>query len=203
MAVHQTTTPRTQGTRLAPEVRRAQIVEAAATVFRGRDPAEVSFEEVAEAAGVSRSLVYTYFGDRGGLIAAVYLHDLERLDREVSRALDDRLAPEVRLRRLIRRYLRFARDHRTTWDVITSAGALQHPEVQAARRQRTERIAATWGGGPQTRLLARAVLGMLEAGADEWAQHRDCGLEQACDLLFTVLWHGVPGLRPTDSVADA
>jgi AcrR family transcriptional regulator len=201
MAVHHTTTPKAHGTRLAPEVRRAQIVEAAATVFRGRDPAEVSFEEVAEAAGVSRSLVYTYFGDRGGLVAAVYLHDLERLDREVSRALDARLAPEVRLRRLIRRYLRFARDHRTTWDVITSAGALQHPAVQTARRQRTERIAEAWGGGRETRLVARAVLGLLEAGADEWAQHRDCGLEQACDLLFSVLWQGLEGRQPAGRTA--
>ena len=58
--------------RLDPATRRALLVEAASGVFRGRDPSDVSFEEVAEAGGVSRSLVYAYFGDRGGLIAAVY-----------------------------------------------------------------------------------------------------------------------------------
>ena len=58
-------------TRLDPEIRREQIVEAAEQVFHGRDPSEVTFEEIAEAAGVSRALVYNYFGDKGGLIAAV------------------------------------------------------------------------------------------------------------------------------------
>ena len=49
-------------------------MEAAAEVFRQHDPATVRFDEVAQAAGVSRSLVYAYFGDRGELIAAVHLH---------------------------------------------------------------------------------------------------------------------------------
>ena len=70
--------------RLDPAERRAQIVMAAADVFRGRDPARVRFEEVARAAGVSRSLVYAYFGDRNGLAAEAYVRVLERLDRELG-----------------------------------------------------------------------------------------------------------------------
>ena len=75
---------RSRRARLDPAARRAQIVEAAAEVFRARDPATVRFDEVAHAAGVSRSLVYAYFGDRGELIAAVYLHSLRDLDEELS-----------------------------------------------------------------------------------------------------------------------
>ena len=86
-----------------------------------------SFEEVAEAGGVSRSLVYAYFGDRGGLIAAVYLHNLEQLDRELGKALDDRLPDEVRLRRIIRRYLVFARDNEAAWNVMAAAGCAPAP----------------------------------------------------------------------------
>src|SRR5512145_180401 len=84
--------------RLDPEARRAQIVEAAAEVFRGRDPATVRFDEVARAAGVSRSLVYAYFGDRGELIAAVHLHSLSDLDAELSALLADVPVDERRLR---------------------------------------------------------------------------------------------------------
>ncbi len=102
----------------------------------GGTPSDVGFEEVAEAAGVSRSLVYAYFGDRGGLIAAVYLHNLDQLDRELGKALDDRLPDAVRLRRLIRRYLVFARDNEAAWNVMAAAGSLQHPAIQAARRER-------------------------------------------------------------------
>lgn len=181
--------------RLDPATRRALLVEAAAEVFRGRDPTEVSFEEVAEAGGVSRSLVYAYFGDRGGLIAAVYLHNLERLDAELGRALDERLPDEVRLRRLIRRYLLFARDNRASWDLMAAAGALQHPAIQGARRARIERIAAAWADEPSARLIARGVVGLLEAGAQDWVDYRDCGIERATNVLLAVLWEGLAGLR--------
>lgn len=181
--------------RLDPVTRRALLVEAAAEVFRGRDPSEVSFEEVAEAGGVSRSLVYAYFGDRGGLIAAVYLHNLERLDAELGRALDARLPDEVRLRRLVRRYLLFARDNRASWDVMAAAGALQHPAVQGARRARIERIALAWADEPAARLIARGVVGLLEAGAQDWIDYRDCGIERATDILLAVVWEGLSGLH--------
>lgn len=188
-------------TRLDPATRRALLVQAAAEVFRGRDPSDVSFEEVADAGGVSRSLVYAYFGDRGGLIAAVYLHDLERLDRELGRALDDQLPDEVRLRRIIRRYLLFARDNEPSWNVMAAAGALQHPAIQAARRARIERIAGAWGSDPAARLIARGVVGLLEAGAQDWLDYRDCGIERATDVLFAVLWEGLTGLGVRGIVA--
>jgi AcrR family transcriptional regulator len=186
--------PPRQQVRLDPAVRRAQLVQAAASVFRGREPSEVSFEEVADAAGVSRSLVYAYFGDRGGLISAVFLHDLEMLDAELGRALDDHLPDEVRLRRIIRRYLQFARDNRHTWELLTSVGSLQHPAVQAAKRDRIDRIAASWGGSHEARLVARGVVGLLEASADDWVTYRDCGIERATDIVFHVLWGGLSGM---------
>lgn len=181
--------------RLDPTTRRALLVEAAAGVFRGRDPNGVSFEEVAEAGGVSRSLVYAYFGDRGGLIAAVYLHNLERLDRDLGRALDERLPDEVRLRRLIRRYLLFARDNQAAWNLMSAAGALQHPAVQGARRARIERIATAWADEPSARMIARSVVSVLEAGAQDWLDYRDCGLERTTDVLLAILWEGLAGLQ--------
>ncbi len=189
-------------TRLDPTTRRALLVEAAAGVFRDRDPSDVSFEEVAEAGGVSRSLVYAYFGDRGGLIAAVYLHNLEHLDRELGQALDHRLPDEVRLRRMIRRYLLFARDNEAAWNVIAAAGALHHPAVRAARRERIERIATAWGPGPTPRLVVRSVVGFLEAGAQDWVDYHDAGLDRTTDVLFAVLWDGLTGLRAQGIIAS-
>lgn len=188
-------------TRLDPATRRALLVKAAAEVFRGREPGDVSFEEVADAGGVSRSLVYAYFGDRGGLIAAVYLHNLDQLDREVGRALDDNLPDDVRLRTIIQRYLLFARDNEATWNVMAAAGALQHPAIQAGRRARIERIAASWDATPSARLISRGIVGLLEAGAQDWVDYHDCGIERATDVLFTVLWDGLAGLRARGIVA--
>jgi len=188
-------------TRLSPAARRAQLIDVASQLCVGRQAATVGFPEVAAAAGVSRSLVYAYFGDRGGLIAAVYLRNLEQLDRELGKALDGRLPDEVRLRRIIRRYLVFARDNEASWNVMAAAGALQHPAVQAARRARIERIAGAWGATPTARLIARGVIGLLEAGAQDWVDYRDSGIERATDVLFAVLWEGLSGLRSRGLVA--
>jgi AcrR family transcriptional regulator len=187
--------------RLEPERRRAEIVEAASAIFRGRDPATVRFEEVADAAGVSRSLVYAYFGDRGGLLAAVYLHSLAGLDEELSSLLNDVPVNESRLRALVHRYLCLVRDNAASWPLFAACGALEHPAVQQARRARIQCIADTWGGGPVERLLARGVIGMLEAGASEWVEHRVCPLEEAADLLTRTLWNGL-GRYPRVDVTD-
>src|SRR3546814_6802067 len=115
----------------------------------------VGFEEVADAAGVSRSLVYNYFGDRAGLTAAVYIHEVEQLDQQLRRAADGKLPVEVRLRRIVRRYLVFARDNPDVWNLITSIGSLPHPAIQEARRSRLAAIATTWGPGPRDRTSTR------------------------------------------------
>lgn len=177
--------------RLDPEARRAQIIESAAGVFRGRDPTSVRFDEVARAAGVSRSLVYAYFGDRGELIAAVYLHSLTGLDAELSRLLRDVPVDESRLARLVRTYLELARQNADSWRLFAAAGAVDHAAVRAARDARCQRIADTWGGGPAARLLARGLAALLEAAATEWIEHQECSLDDAVELLTRALWAGV------------
>lgn len=183
--------------RLDPETRRAQLIAAAVEVFRGRDPNEVSFEEVAEAAGVSRSLVYAYFHDRGGLIAEVYLHNVAHLDAELAKAIRAGLADEVQLRRVVRRYLLFARDNEPSWTMLNTAGRIQHPAVQAVRLARIERIAARWEDPKTARSVAQAVIGLLEAGARDWLDHRDRGLDRTTDLLVGLVWSGLSGLSRT------
>ena len=84
---------------------------------------------------------------------------------------------------------------------MVAAGALQHPAIQAARRARIERIAISWGSAPTARLVARGVVGLLEAGAQDWVDYRDCGIERATDVLFAVLWEGLTGLRSRGIVA--
>ncbi len=186
-----TTPPEARRARLDPEARRAQIVEAAAEVFRNRDPAGVRFDEVARAAGVSRSLVYAYFGDRGELIAAVHLHSLGDLDAELSSLLVDVPVDEARLGAVVRHYLELADANAASWRLFAAAGAIDHPAVREARDARCRRIADMWGGGPAEQLLARGLVALLEASATEWIAERPCSLDEATEVLTRALWHGV------------
>ena len=62
-------------TRLGPEQRREQILDAANALFAERGYDEVSIEDIARSAGVTRGLVHHYFGGRKD----VYVALLERL----------------------------------------------------------------------------------------------------------------------------
>lgn len=183
--------PEARRSRLEPAARRLQIVEAAIEVFRGRDPATVRFDEVARAAGVSRSLVYAYFGDRGELVAAVHLHTMHDLDAELSQLLADVPVDESRLHRVVRTFFGIVERNAESWALFSAGGTLDHPALQEVRRARCQRIADTWGGGPAELLLARGIVGMLEAAASEWLVERSCTIDDAASLLSRALWRGV------------
>ena len=61
--------------RLDPSQRREQILDAANALFAERPYEEVSIEDIAGSAGVSRGLVHHYFGGR----KEVYIGLIERL----------------------------------------------------------------------------------------------------------------------------
>lgn len=163
-------------------------------MFAEHDPSEVSFEAVADAAGVSRSLVYSYFGDRGSLFAAAYTHELQRLDERIDGALESLGSDRDRLERAVEAYLDFAKRHRDAWELIASAGSSRHPAVREAVNARTERIAETLGGTPEARLLVRGVIGMLEAAAVHTLENDDVSLDDLAGKLTQVIWAGVSSM---------
>src|SRR3954453_4016446 len=67
-------------TRMSAEQRREQILDATKTMAAGRGFHAVSIEAVARAAGITRPIVYSHFGDLQGLLEAL-------VERESTRAL--------------------------------------------------------------------------------------------------------------------
>jgi AcrR family transcriptional regulator len=53
---------------------RSRILDTAWTLLRRRDPNQVRVADIAEAAGVSRQLVYVHFTNRAGLLVALARH---------------------------------------------------------------------------------------------------------------------------------
>ena len=71
-------------TRLAPEVRRAQLLDGAKAIIEREGLTSLTMELVAEKAGVSNPLIYKYFGTRLSLLQELYLRELKRYHREVE-----------------------------------------------------------------------------------------------------------------------
>lgn len=60
---------------MAPEQRRAIILDAAAALVSDEGVSAVTFERLAGAARVSKALIYNYFGNRSTLLAALLLRE--------------------------------------------------------------------------------------------------------------------------------
>lgn len=99
-----------QRTRLAPAVRRAQIIDGAIAAYDRQPWDEVSFEALAEGIGVSPALVRHYFGTKRDLFLATVRHLGDLLTAVLT---SDR--PEIPSQQLPRArfddYLTFVEEH--------------------------------------------------------------------------------------------
>ena len=180
--------------RLSPDQRRADIILAVDRVLAGRDPSSVTFEEIAAEAGVSRALVYNYFGDRGGLLAAVYNAAFADLDRELDLALLQGLTAQARVEQVVQRYVAFARSHAGNWRSLRTLAGAQLPAVQRARDDRYDRLASRWGGGDEARVVVAGLLGLLEAVVLDWMSRPTVETARLVELLEDLTWSGLQGL---------
>ncbi len=115
--------------RLDPGQRRAQILDAANTLFAERAYDEVSIEDIAGTAGVTRGLVHHYFGGRKD----VYIGLLERLGAQ----REERLRPpagrsaRARVADTVSRWLDWTEANRTIWLATISHGEdIADPDVR-------------------------------------------------------------------------
>ncbi|MFN2537293.1 MAG: TetR/AcrR family transcriptional regulator [Mycobacteriales bacterium] len=92
------------------DVRRRQVVEAAARVLAEDGPHGLSLRRIAADAGGSTQIVYTLFGGKPGLADALYGEGFRRLSSAMTAALDAAPPPgdPERLMALGRAYLAFA-----------------------------------------------------------------------------------------------
>ena len=172
-------------TRLARDERREQLVDAAAAVFQGRDPAEVTFEEIADAAGVSRALVYNYFGDRNGVLEAVYRRNL-RLLRERIGAVVATSRGRKALYELVRVNVEFAIENPAGYRY--AAGESIFSRLPDLEDRRVRSVAKNFGGEPDSHVVARGWLSAIHGMVIYWLDHPDCvSAERVIDVITAFL----------------
>lgn len=71
-------------TRLAPDARRAQLLDCAKIIIEQEGLTSLTMELVAEKAEVSNPLIYKYFGTRLSLLQELYRRELKRYHRAVQ-----------------------------------------------------------------------------------------------------------------------
>ncbi|WP_329174757.1 TetR/AcrR family transcriptional regulator [Streptomyces decoyicus] len=106
---------------------RETVLAAADALFaRSASPRSVSMDDIAAAAGVGKGTLFRRFGDRTGLIRAVFdarIEPLRQAVEEGSAPLGPSAAPRERVPALLDAVLRFKLDHRHLSLALEEAGS--------------------------------------------------------------------------------
>lgn len=129
------------------------------------DPVTVSLEQVAQAAGTSRPLVHTYFGDRRGLLDAVQVRIVRRLADWVDHGLGRARDTDEAIQALTAGVFSFVEQERDTWRLLTTSGGLDHPDLHAVRARWTRTLG---DDEPDRAIGAQAAVAALLLGAGGW-----------------------------------
>ena len=185
--------------RLSTDARREQLLAAGAELFGRRPYDEVSIEEIAAAAGVSKGLLYHYFPTKKDFVLAA-LHRGERELGELT-APDPALPPAEQIGAALDRFLDFVEEHAAAYMAIFRSRGGGDPEIEAALEQNRQlRLnalidsLASWEAAPvevkRTPLLETALQGwvfFVEGAVLRWLERRDVGRVELRRLLQQTL----------------
>jgi AcrR family transcriptional regulator len=190
-------------------VREAQMVAAAERLFSEHGYHGVSMDEIAAASGISKPMLYEYFGSKERLFLACVERARGRLFEEIARAVRGTEDSEQALRAGVEAFLAFADQERTTWAVLFGEGGSFNEAATAIRSEQAGLIAQLlrelpgWERDPDAEeldALAHIFVGAAEAIA-LWALDRpEVTIERVADHLMAVLWPVVRELPKRETV---
>lgn len=94
------------------------IIDAARTVFGAKTYDKVSMQEIANAAGIAKSSIYTYFKNQEALFVEAAYRDTKRFIGELEAQLRDK-DDAARLEALIAHFLDYNTRNEVYWQMIT------------------------------------------------------------------------------------
>lgn len=206
----------TQRTRMSRAEREPLMVSAAEEVFASRGFRAATMDEVAARAGITKPMLYDYFGSKEGLLLACIARARAELRAATEQVPVEAADPESLFRSSVRAFFAFIDSHGAAWSMLLNEAMLEAgpaaEEVAGIRRQQVEltaeRIALLPGA-------ADLGTGQLEAWADlvvaacerlaVWrtrVTRRDAdppvgprlSLDEAVEVVMAALWPGLQRL---------
>jgi AcrR family transcriptional regulator len=188
--------------------RRDELLTAGRRLFSEHAFDELSIDELAARAGVTKGLVYYYFGSKRGWYVAV----VEAAARELAArtATDPADPPAVRLAAALDAYLRYVEEFADGYRALISGGVGTDREVrgivEAERTRQLDLVAEGLLPGVPPRPALRASLegwmSYLEGVSLDWLAHRDLEREAVRALIVNALAGAIAAARAVDPAVD-
>jgi AcrR family transcriptional regulator len=183
--------------RLDNDQRRAQLLELAKRAFSDRAYDDVSIDDLARIAGISKGLLYHYFPTKRDLYVAGLREIADELVDAVTRVPDD-LAPIEGVRTSVDAYLDHIMRHSRAFVSLMRGGIGSDPEVAAVIESvRTRLFERFLSGSPFAGLLAgdarfetavRGWIGFVEAASIDWCANPRLSRLELRELMTEVLF---------------
>lgn len=200
--------------RLSRDDRMEQTLTAAHQLFAERGYAEVKMDEIAAAVGVTKPLLYNYFGNKERLYIACMERAGDALTATIAVAVGPTASPGEALGAGVHAFFSFLDSDRAAWAVLFDETLPNHGEVAdrvAEYRGRilgmvSDTLLAQLPEGQrdadrtEVEALSTAMLGAAEALARWWLRTEALSAEEVADLLIGTVR---PGLRNRAAQPDS
>lgn len=181
--------------RLDLDARRAQLLALGRSIFASRAYDEVSVDELAKAAGISKGLLYHYFPTKRDLYIAGLRETAEQLVESVIASPSD-MAPLDRVKVGLHAFLSYVSRQSSSYLALMRGGIGSDPQIariiQDTREQLIARMFTDLGaripvGEPLLRIAIVGWFGMVEAASLDWLAHGGAPQQDVCDVLVSLL----------------
>src|SRR5436190_10715426 len=185
--------------RLATDERRAQLLALGRRLFDERPYDEISIDDIAATAGISKGLLYHYFAGKRALYLSVVRAEADRL-RAATEAEGD-------LRAGLDTFLDYVEGRATAWSALVRGGVGADREVarivEDTRTAIVERVARDlWGSRRPVpaalRTAVRGWQGFVEAATLDWLEDGTLKRDALRELLALALEGAVAAAHAID-----
>jgi AcrR family transcriptional regulator len=187
-----------------------QTLRVARTLFAEQGYNAVTMDEVAAKVGVTKPLLYNYFGNKESLYIACMERAGDALTATLAASVASTDSPAEALRAGLHSFFAFLDSDRAAWTVLFDEtlprGGEIADRVAEYRGQIADLVAdAMLEQVPprrqasvklQVEALSTAVLGAAEALARWWLRNSTFSAQEAAELLIATIEPGLLGLRP-------
>ncbi|MDH6282961.1 TetR/AcrR family transcriptional regulator [Prescottella agglutinans] len=181
-------------TRLSPEERRAQLIDLGVRMLAERPLEQISVEDIADEAGVSRGLLFHYFASKHDFHVAIVRHTSADMLARTAPNMD--LAPIEILRDAMASYVDYVSENRDTYVSLLRGTASGDPAMrevfEETRGEMARRVIdqlPALGIEPDARmgLSVRGWIAFVEEATITWLRTPEITRDELIDLLVTAL----------------
>jgi AcrR family transcriptional regulator len=192
--------------RLPAARRRRQLLDTALHAFADQGFHPTAMNDIAEAAGVTKPVLYQHFDSKRHLYLEVLDDVGGRLEDTIAKAAASASGPREQVQAGFAAYFRFVADEEDAFQVLFGGDTRRDPEFSRRAVATEQSIADAIASliqiegidpGHQA-LLAHALVGMAEGASRRWLAGEVAeGADELARQVAELAWAGLRGIHPT------